>query len=147
MSKNANCRPRTAFELLNRVCKHILEEPKRYYQGMWGNTNEDLIKATVGSVPACGTMACRAGWIVALHDGMPAFHRMLNMDCLPGEVGVRAKEILGDLDTDSLFDEDAVNGFPGTVAYAEQGASGIEDFMAKHEEYLKARLLRKIRKC
>lgn len=60
-------RPRTAYDLLALVCQHILDEPRRYYQEAWIVRHKASIKAAMGSVPSCGTMACRAGWIVGLH--------------------------------------------------------------------------------
>ena len=37
-------RMRTVYDLLDRVCQHILEEPRRYYQGHW------ILRGKPGSV-------------------------------------------------------------------------------------------------
>lgn len=139
-------KPRTAYELLQRVAEHILEEPKRYWQGTWALLNKGEIEDTVGSVPTCGTAACRGGWIVALHDGLPATRRMAN-DC-DIFIGDRACAILG-LDwivTRPLFDAYAIDCSlkPGTKAYAKEGARGIYEFMQEHATHLHARVLKGI---
>lgn len=140
-------KPKTAYELLERVCEHILEEPRRYNQGLWITRGKRLlnflsvrVKSVAESAPPCGTMACRAGWIAALHDGPAAAmgHRM-RTDDIPG----RARLIL-DMefdDTRDLFSGDAVVGKFGTAAYAKRGAEGLRKFMAEYESHLKARLL------
>lgn len=66
--------PRTAWDLCERVAQHIEEEPLRYYQRSWwlrGRDLETLVNYwhTIPAKPSCGTTACRAGWIVELHDG------------------------------------------------------------------------------
>lgn len=143
-------KPRTAYELLDLVAKHILEEPKRYYQGLWVTKTESVIEARMGAVPACGTMACRAGWIVALHDGLDSKAiasemRRRSIWSLP--VMERANAILGmsESDTERLFDGGAMPYWaarPGTKGYARLGAKGIRAFMRKHAAHLKARLLK-----
>lgn len=67
-------RPANAYELLERVCEAILEEPKRYRQDDWlsmvapwmdelGPEEKGLYRE---GKPACGTAGCRAGWIVLI---------------------------------------------------------------------------------
>jgi hypothetical protein len=50
-------------ELLTRVRDHILAEPKRISMSGFGHTAR---KPEPGG-PACGTVACIAGWAVMLH--------------------------------------------------------------------------------
>lgn len=143
-------RPKTAYELLERVIEHIREEPKRYYQNRWLMRRQDIIAEGM-EAPPCGTIACRAGWIVLLHDGVRSG--------IDGEyVPARANEILGattygyDADTNQqtpstcrLFGwED--NGWAGTRAHACQGIKGLRDFMKQHKAHLQARLLKDVPK-
>lgn len=136
-------KPKNAYELLDRVAEHILAEPKRYDQGTWGRGPKE-VRAEIAPKdrPACNTQACRAGWIVALHDGLPSFQRRLRRSIY--SVADRANEILGFEDEDAtsdLFDEDAVCWKTNQQDYAEEGAQGIRDFMEEHETHLKTRKL------
>lgn len=140
-------KPKTAYELLQRVCEHILEEPRRYNQERWLMRGKRYIKDFGLSAPACGTVGCRAGWIVLLHDGMKA--KVTDETC---STGWRAAQILG-LDvprygnaTFDLFAGGGVSGKVGTKTYAERGAAGIRVFMAEHKFHLKARLLKDVPK-
>jgi|SRR5579864_556807 len=56
--------PKLNVELLRKVKKHILEEPRRLDMGYW-------IHATTAS--PCGTVACLAGWTCILSNVVPAF--------------------------------------------------------------------------
>lgn len=146
-------KPKTAYELCERVCEHILEEPRRYFQNDWcrrgtgiqrmwsrlrsvlsidQDGNEDVMKPV--PPPVCNTVACRAGWIVLLHDGMKA---------KPRDFSDRANEILGVewMDTQELFDGQDY-GQPGTKAYARKGVAGLRAFMKEHKAQLKARSLK-----
>lgn len=131
---------KTAYELLERVCAHILEEPKRYYQGSWVIRGKEVIREQFpefkGQAPACGTTACRAGWIVGLNDGLNALG---NSHGVPE----RANNILGMSpdDTAALFDYNAVSGTPGTKSYVAQGVAGVRAFMKQHKAHLQARKL------
>lgn len=53
--------------LLRKIRDHILEEPKRYDQGSYG----DRVEPEEGG-PECGTVACLAGWALVL-SGKPLF--------------------------------------------------------------------------
>lgn len=53
-------------KLLRKIQKHILEEPLRYDQFSSIDTDPVSIRQTNGDVPACGTMACIAGWAYLL---------------------------------------------------------------------------------
>lgn len=130
-------KPTTAYELCNRVAQHIEEEPLRYHQQYWGFEGQTSSLRQ----PACGTICCRAGWIVNLHDGIGKFN---------GRVGARSNQILG-LDDEQTFDlyydGDSFEGLKqGTARYAKAGAAGLRKWMRKHAEHLKARLLKDVPK-
>lgn len=147
-------RPKTAYELLERVANHILQEPKRFWQDTWGIVGKRAIRREgFDAVPACGTVACRAGWVVALHDGpkmipvLEDFSRPLNSIDVPK----RANQILGfgtmthAPETSELFSSEACGPRDkrrfGTHEYARLGAAGLREFMAAHADHLKARQL------
>jgi len=143
---------KTAYELLQQVCAHILEEPKRYHQGTWGLTRKHAV-GVVGreNVPPCGTVACRAGWIVGLHDGLPSLKNRLSRN--QGSVSDRANLILGFKENDDyvvaatseLFDSESVDPelkFTSPREYAKRGVAGLRAFMKKHKAHLQARKLR-----
>lgn len=131
-----------AYDLLRDVCKVILEEPRRYYQNRWYVTNTERIESILGAKksPDCGTMACRAGWIVQLVDGQ--------LPKVDFETSDRACSLLGvkDEDYSSRFRLDVTRLFSrwdrdhdvGTQAYAKQGVSGLRKLMAKYKDRLKA---------
>jgi hypothetical protein len=129
-------RAKNAYELLKEIRTIILAQPKRYAQ------TEILIHGRPGSVfsthtwrdliiPPCGTVGCRAGWIVELtRAGGTA------------NVGIidRAAQILGfgtAREIGEFFAGSAAEGEPGTREHARSGAKGITAFMKEH----KARLL------
>ena len=138
---------RTAYELLQQVCAHIKAEPRGYLQCVWGVTGDeakDMAHADGHTVPPCGTMACRAGWIVALHDGGPSFKRRILQASF--SIRDRANMILG-MDsgsTFSLFDEFAISQYRNTDlrSYAAEGVRGLRTFMAEHRTHLKSRMLK-----
>lgn len=152
-------RPKTAYDLLEQVAQHILAEPARYWQELWVLRGKHVIERTGLTAPSCGTICCRAGWIVALHDGLDSDAINANAQVRHSEAVMRrANEILGVgmWVTKELFDGDALTPVdeysdaiedapdalePGTQAYAEAGALGIREFMAEHEAALKARIL------
>lgn len=119
--------PETAYQLLERVCEAIERSPQQFDQNEWVSRKD------------CGTSFCRAGWLVALHDGVAAIG---DDDFVMG----RAEAILdmeGDdawelFSTYALLDTDAR---PGSVEYAAAGVDGTQRFMRKHEAHLKARRL------
>lgn len=154
MNKTA-ATPKTAYDLMARVAAHILEEPKRYYQGKWVTKKKSDIVDVVGAVPQCGTVACRAGWIVALHDGLNSKAITQEIQRTGGDFPVawRAHEILdmSDRHTSDLFDGCVLlhmvpSPTPGTAAYAKAGAKGIREFMRTHKAHLQARLLKDVPK-
>lgn len=48
-------------KLLRRIQKQILKEPKQFDMSWWFSTSPHI--------PNCGTAACVAGWVMALHRG------------------------------------------------------------------------------
>lgn len=147
-TQSARSKPKTAYDLLARVAEHIVEEPTRYDQDRWCRLGKRAIRKEFGFAPACVTMACRAGWIVGLHDGLRSKH-LTSVDMWPNPVARRANDILdmGSWDTDELFAGGNIVGNPGTVKYAREGARGIRQFMKKHAEHLKSRLLADVPKA
>lgn len=152
-------KPENVYELLEAVARHIEEEPRRYYQDMWALFG-DNIHAFLGgdfAAPPCGTVCCRAGWIVGLCDGLDAPALGVNRDfAYSFSVMKRAMEILGmsEAEIGALFepftdDEDDseetgqqfVDAPAGTLEYAKAGADGLRAFMEQHAERLKARKL------
>jgi hypothetical protein len=139
-------KPETAYELLGAVAACILAEPRRYDQGSWLYDAAQV--ADLASPPPCGTVACRAGWIVALHDGLDGLRAIGN-----SRVQERADDIL-DMSFETteffgacaLYDElriDEEEDMPelGTKEYAEAGAAGVLKFRDEYAEQLKARRL------
>lgn len=56
-----------AYQLLDEVVAAILAEPKRLDMASWVRSAEHLGSFTSSSrVPACGTVACCAGWVCVL---------------------------------------------------------------------------------
>lgn len=139
-------KPKTAYELCQRVCRHIAAERKTYFQGDWFRVSAVAQRIRMGATTDCGTTACRAGWMVALGDG--PLKARIQSHLLSGILG-RARLLLGagsgsqlSVDVDTLFAGDACDGLkPGTRAYARCGVRGLRAFMAKHEAHLKARAL------
>lgn len=133
---------KTAWELLERVIQHIKEEPQRYYQDWWCYRDTRKL-ASLNLSPPCGTAACRAGWIVALHDG-PTAAPLRHAGRWPSPVESRANEILGldSWDTSALFAGGMIDGTPGTRAYVREGVRGLREFMKEYKAHLKARQLR-----
>lgn len=142
-------KPKTAYGLLERVARHIEDDPRRYDQGRFVLTGEDELSSRgfIGDgAPPCGTVACRAGWIVFLNDGLNAV----------GYDGIqdRANEVLGmtEEDTDDLFSGGALHHecrrvpLHRTKAYGKVGAKGVRRFMRKHAKHLKARKLKDVPK-
>lgn len=64
------------IDLLKRVRKIIQEEPKRLDMSVWGLKQgqgmEDLLVSDLFQWPACGTIACLAGWLVLATESTEA---------------------------------------------------------------------------
>lgn len=136
-------RPTNAYELCERVCEHIAAEPLTYNQATFLSCDVDEQRAVMGRPTDCGTMACRAGWMVVLTDGI---NRAVAHEF---HIEERACELLGvisstsdigwdvaDLFNGGAIDEDILK--PGTEAYALEGVRGLRAFMATHEAHLRA---------
>lgn len=148
-----------AYELLADVRRAILAEPRRYDQGTYKAGVARLKEAKkVDAAPACGTMACVAGWCVALKT--PGIFKRLS----GGRIEKRAARLLAGFAaidpyayTDSLhdrvmdlFDGGGIEDFlyetkghrripnVGTREYARVGARRIKRFMQENEIALKA---------
>lgn len=160
----------SAYDLLERVCEVILEEPKRYDQGNWLFDCKKQWDGQDG--PACGTVGCVAGWIGAMVGGRDFVEyeltpwperKELDLNKYRYSVTVIAQQTLDDgnymdglfsdeLDAglfaggalDDLADELGLDDMPlhGTKEYAELGAKHIHRFMKKHEEYLRGRIVK-----
>lgn len=76
-------------ELLQRIKAHILEEPKRYFQQIYGSR-----VAPENGGPACGTVACLAGWAVIL-SGEELFQDYDGVSLVRGDVERRAYQLTG----------------------------------------------------
>lgn len=132
-------RATTAYELLTDVCAVITEEPKRYYQGVWGTRKPERRGLTP---PACGTVCCVAGWVQTLVQPKQGYGI---------STAGRAKRILGidDAQADVLFDGAALHDFtrdldlpkPGSRAYARLGVRHIRKFQAEYATQLKAKIV------
>jgi hypothetical protein len=122
--------------LLQKVKKHILEEPNRLVMGTWFERNRPGTEVCdyEGRVetPKCGTVGCIAGWCCLLTDGME----------FKGDAETRAHELLGVSDTHDLFytdswaDQDAMEDFENSTDPKERAqivAEVIDDFIAIHE--------------
>jgi hypothetical protein len=53
------------LKLLEKIKKHIEEEPRRFDMDTWG-VKHDMRKYRNEDTPPCGTSACLAGWAVLL---------------------------------------------------------------------------------
>lgn len=138
----------TAYELLADVRRAILEEPKRYNQEVWRIRGKRHIVNAGFDAPSCGTMACVAGWTVALAKPA-AFKKMetwriveqaLQLLSGPNDSDLRweARDLF---DGNGVFDEYEGDGDapePGTRAYARLGARRIARFMKEHKIKLRA---------
>jgi hypothetical protein len=128
----------TALDLLNAVKQQIKLEPKTYNQLQW---------CTSDGTKSCGTQACVAGWIVAIHDGPRVLHVLNDLndpnydDPLHGSpVARRAAQLLGltTIDTYDLFSADVdTNSNPGTREYARAGVRRINQFISDYGDHLK----------
>ena len=121
---------KTAYELLNEVKRVILADPKRYDQGVFiARKSSDALN--VESYPACGTVACVAGWACILKDRGQAG---TTIDMAAWLLGLNNKQ------ADALFSVTAFNttALPQTRAYARAGAQHITRFQQRYKKALKA---------
>jgi hypothetical protein len=66
-------------ELLRRVKKHILAEPKRMWMNKWLIQNRDTLEDLDLKIPDCGTVGCISGWGAFLVEG-PGAATYMRMD-------------------------------------------------------------------
>lgn len=122
---------KNAYDLLSEISALIIEEPKRYNQGIYvsraGKDGDPYY-----AYPSCGTIGCVAGWVTTLRSEFQLNGR---------SVGDFAKHILGLTENQAceLFDGSVIDGRPQTVAYAKRGAAHIADFQEQYEHQLKAK--------
>lgn len=140
MSKNAMpvSKAKTAYGLLSEIRKLILEEPKRYNQTDWLRTGKVTKMIYRDGAPACGTVGCVAGWVIALK----ANPKKVDMYELPTIAG-RILGIKGDYDyggqVRELFHSDAAGVREDISTHAERGAEHIAKFQKKYAKQLKAK--------
>jgi len=154
------------YDLLMDVARAIEEEPRRYNQEDWHARVApcEVYEATTESGPSCGTVACRAGWIVELaghwdSDPDPA------IVWWGGGIAGAARQILGvtwggltdeEREEDAAFGRDVADLFDGsalcdldnqvaigTPEYAAAGAAGVREFAEKWKERLLATPVRR----
>ena len=176
-------RPKNLYELCERVCEAIMAESRRYNQEMWadlacvtelGERREPVDKS---AVPACGTVACRAGWMVEIelasrpdmdemtlnrwitylahncylsHKVQGMAHEILRYDdpTAPDWYRSAVTNLFGgealEQENPDLREADDEGGYSynlprrGTPEYAELGAKGVREFMAKYKGWLKS---------
>lgn len=134
-SKMPVSKAKTAYGLLGEVAKIIVAQPERYDHHDWFPILKGQSRTwqPYTQVPACGTVGCVAGWIVALKH--PSYN-----DNGPKHVSDLAANILGmDVYTADrgLFLAN-VSGKPQTFRHAKAGAKAIETFRQKYATQLKA---------
>jgi hypothetical protein len=124
-------------KLLNRVKKHLLEEPKRYYQGWWANkaTKEDGFEGA--APPACGTQGCIAGWAVFLTEPKSKWDKIIqktyNID-----FGRKARKLLGLTvkQGDALFSADNQTKWTGKAG-VKQAVRKIDLLISDPEKFVR----------
>jgi hypothetical protein len=140
------------YDLLDDMCKVILDDPKHYNQSDWMITEPNSIRMILSESasadiepPDCGTMACRAGWMVQLVDGpLARRHQYDTEDRAMAILGVTADEQASQhpfaVDVVILFSGYAIDRQRfkrGTFEYAQEGVRGTRAFMQKWAERLK----------
>lgn len=144
---------KTAFDLLTHVRRLILDEPRRYDQGLY-IVSEKLknLQYQIDSernsgnpkyaAPACGTVGCVAGWVSLL--GVRAEFPQLADQIATKVLGLNPYQ------STKLFDGGALHQYlklgqnlpnTGTRAYARLGAKHIAVFIAANEPQLKDTML------
>jgi len=105
--------------LLNKVKKHILEEPNRLIMSTWLSKTTPGTKINPGAwgennmeVPKCGTVGCIAGWIVLLAH--PDADERMKLETLYGYNAI-AKRALGIADLSVYY-----SGIPFEIFYVDR---------------------------
>ena len=131
-------RAKTAYGLLSEVKRLIVEEPKRYDQTIFLSRLGDMWLEP-NDYPACGTIGCVAGWVVAIKCEriLPTY-----------QIAEKATKILGlsPEQADELMESCALENYTkkelpteGTRAYAKLGARHITRFQKRYTRQLKAK--------
>lgn len=117
---------RINVELLNKVKRHILENPRRlnmnYVIARKGEKEVQLHPSNFSRRwPSCGTVGCIAGWTVLLKDGMD----------FAGDAQSRAQELLGitSSQANELFYPEGLLQCRATVKDARTIAKHIDEFI------------------
>lgn len=137
-------RAETLWEACEMTCESIALRPKNYFQEQWA-TKTLLIEAVYGpdarklgpasTEEACGTAYCRAGWMLSHITGGDVTDHNIS-EIMRGHMKNAGIPIQDALD---LFSGDACGTRSwNTKDYVESGVRGLREFMAKHEEKLKA---------
>jgi hypothetical protein len=154
MKRIARTKAKTAWDLLNEVCRIIEAEPQRYNQGQWVRLVEKDNKSGY-TYPECGTIGCVAGWVDILTEGRK--QARADSSSFIGDnlfVAAKAAKTLGitHQQADDLFDGEALQttarvfGFEGrtlpdkgTQEYAALGVAHIYRFMHRNERRLRSK--------
>jgi|SRR5579859_2543571 len=142
---------KNAYELLNDVCRVVLDEPKRVHMDAYITAfqNPGRVACEIGDGPACGTVGCIGGWVAILkrrpHVDLSTTLSISNIaaNLLTDEEGV-LKDIVrypGSLFSDSLFDKhgDQQDYKYGTREYARAVVRKIRAFQKRHKAALLAK--------
>ena len=93
------------YKLLERVKKHILEEPRRFHMDYFGTAAENVDpnnEDEVWEAPACGTVACIAGWATGLR-GKKKYPDLKAVLRANEDTGIEALGITGDQAQDLFY--------------------------------------------
>ena len=131
--------PKLNVRLLRRIQRHILAEPKRLDMRSWLIMYSKQQATENSSIPRCGTVACIAGWAVALT------RKVIKNDAYIQYMA--SKELgLGHEEDDNLFlpstwpspwRERLLRYQPGTKLYAEVVSRYIDFFIEESAERAK----------
>jgi hypothetical protein len=139
----------TSWGLLEDVIKAIEEEPRRFNWVAWiidADMNPAKVDKDAGA-PACGTLACVAGWTILLTQSRPNNYfagsyspSRAASSWFPRETHDNLLNLflaIGDYvdETGNSIDR---RGDETPAQYAARGITAIRLFMAKHEAVLKA---------
>lgn len=115
-------------ELLKRIKEHLIAEPKRYNQKVWGKDVRGM-----KSAPACGTQGCIAGWAVFLSYPKSKWRQLIKRDqedCT-FDISNEAKRLIG-LD---IGDADALFAIRNQSAW--RGRKGVKQACLKIDDLIK----------
>lgn len=137
--------PTSSFDILDRICALVEEEPRRMVMGTWGSTYRD--KDLPDFVPPCGTTACVAGWgSVVIGGGLDLAGGEMswllagaNLDRSGTEAYFesRHRQVRSELYTDIFIGALTSDGAQGSPEHAARVVRWLRAFMARHEAHLK----------